>query len=237
MSWITDTPIAHRGLHNSNIPENSILAFKNAIENGYAIELDVRQTIDGEIIVFHDINLDRMTNINKTVDTQTAKFITSLRLLDSSEFIPTLEDTLRFIDNKVPVLIEIKNNQTCGQFESKLNKILSSYIGEYAIQSFNLYSVRWFSIHNPSVMRGQLSGDFMDDEFPFYKKIILRYLFMNWYSKPNFIAYDIKLLPCWAVWIRYIFGIPVLAWTINSYSKQNKAKKYANNIIFEKIEP
>ncbi len=54
--WLINLPVAHRGLHdnNINIPENSIAAFKKAIENGYAIELDIHSMADGGLAVFHD---------------------------------------------------------------------------------------------------------------------------------------------------------------------------------------
>ena len=61
-SWIVKTPIAHRGLHDQQTPENSLPAFKKAIEKGYAIEIDLQMTKDGVIVVFHDDFLDRMTN-------------------------------------------------------------------------------------------------------------------------------------------------------------------------------
>ena len=60
-SWLVKDYIAHRGLHNSHVPENSIGAFINAINQGYAIELDVQQIADGTVIVFHDNSLSRMT--------------------------------------------------------------------------------------------------------------------------------------------------------------------------------
>ena len=60
--------IAHRGLHNEIVPENSMLAFKKAIEKNIAIELDLQITKDNKVIVFHDRNLKRMTGIDKLVD-------------------------------------------------------------------------------------------------------------------------------------------------------------------------
>ena len=57
ISWIKETPIAHRGVHTKDIPENSLSAFENALKNNYAIELDVQFTKDKEVVVFHDENL------------------------------------------------------------------------------------------------------------------------------------------------------------------------------------
>ena len=82
-------------------------------------------------------------------------------------------------------------------------------------------------------MRGQLSGDFKNDNMPVYKKIILRNLLMNWVSNPHFVAYDINLLPCLAISRVRKKNIPILAWTIDSEEKKEKASKYSDNIIFE----
>ena len=55
------TSYAHRGLHGAGVPENSLAAFREAVLHGYGIELDLQLSRDGEIMVFHDYNLDRMT--------------------------------------------------------------------------------------------------------------------------------------------------------------------------------
>ena len=60
-TWLVEKYIAHRGLHDNNSAENSLSAFKNAIEKDYAIELDVHQISDGTLVVFHDETLSRMT--------------------------------------------------------------------------------------------------------------------------------------------------------------------------------
>ena len=52
---------AHRGLHGGDIPENSIAAFENAVKSGFGIELDIQLSRDGEVMVFHDYDLLRMT--------------------------------------------------------------------------------------------------------------------------------------------------------------------------------
>ena len=55
------TDYAHRGLHGNGIPENSLAAFRLAAEAGCGIELDVQLSRDGEVMVFHDYTLTRMT--------------------------------------------------------------------------------------------------------------------------------------------------------------------------------
>ena len=65
--------IAHRGLHDKETSENSLNAFKKAIEKNTAIELDVHLTMDNELVVFHDSTLERMTNKSGIVEEKTLK--------------------------------------------------------------------------------------------------------------------------------------------------------------------
>ncbi len=68
-AWLTERPIAHRGLHtgDSRVPENSLAAFQAAADAGYAIELDVQLTSDGQLVVCHDDDLTRMTGTAKKI--------------------------------------------------------------------------------------------------------------------------------------------------------------------------
>ena len=138
--------IAHRGLFdkNNNIPENSIIAFEQAIKYGYSIELDVHLLNDGKIVVFHDDNLKRMTGIDKKVKDCNYDEIKKLKLDNTDCEIPLFEDVLKLVDKKVPILIEIKNDRKTGETERELIKLLKNYKGEYAIQSFNPFSLIWF---------------------------------------------------------------------------------------------
>ena len=158
-TWLCTKYIAHRGLHDDSAPENSLASFKKAIENGYAIELDVRPLADGTIVVFHDEALGRMTGADGFISNYTYDDIKDLRLLKTTEKIPTLEETLKFVNGQTPILIEIKNMGKVG-FEKNIWKILSSYKGEYAVQSFNPYSLEWFKINAPHVKRGQVASFF-----------------------------------------------------------------------------
>lgn len=99
--------IAHRGLHDNQngIPENSLSAFKKAVNIGYAIENDIHLSSDGEVVVFHDDNILRMCGINKKINNMTLGEIKELRLLNTSETIPTLKECLDVVDGKVPLLI------------------------------------------------------------------------------------------------------------------------------------
>lgn len=236
-SWIVNKYIAHRGLHNESIPENSLASFKNAIKSGYAIELDVRLTGDGEVVVFHDDKLERLTGKDKCVETLPLEEIKKMKLLDSEETIPTFEEVLKLVNGKTPILVEIKStNSKVGNLESKVLKLLKAYNGEYAIESFNPYSLKWFLENAPEIKRGILSCYFKNEKLSFAKKFILKRLRMNRICKPNFIAYDGKKLP--NRWVTKCENeLPVIAWNITSQQEYLEVVKYSDNVIFEGFEP
>lgn len=233
-SWIVNTPIAHRGLHTAELPENSLGAFENAINNNYAIELDVRLIDDETAVVFHDVSLTRMTSSDGYVSNLKKEELKDLKLNGTKYYIPTLEETLEFINGRTPVLIEIKNTNKVGLLESKVNKILSYYEGEVAVQSFNPYSLAYFRKHSPQLLRGQLSTFFERDELTFFKRYLLKRLRLNNVSKPDFISYGFQFLPN-----RYVTAarLPVLAWTVRSNAEMESVLPYCDNIIFERFIP
>jgi glycerophosphoryl diester phosphodiesterase len=237
MLWLRNIPIAHRGLHDKNTPENSLSAFKKAIEAGYAIEIDVHLSSDGELMVFHDFNLKRMTGVDEDITSVSAEFSKSLKLFGSDETIPTFDEVLALIDTKVPLLIEIKNEKAVGALESKLNEVLQNYKGEFAVQAFNPFVLAWFAKNAPQITRGQLSGRFEDTTLPFYKKFLLGNLLLNGVSKPHFIAYESQHLPNLAVSFAKLLKKPILAWTVKSQENSEYALRHADNIIFEAIQP
>ena len=100
--------IAHRGLHNSDLTENGLLAFKNAIDQGFAFELDVHLTLDNKLIVCHDYDLKRTTGKDGIIEEMTLQEIKDKYLLLDGEKVPTLEDVLSLNQEKVPIVVELK---------------------------------------------------------------------------------------------------------------------------------
>ena len=117
--------IAHRGIHdNKLVPENSLKAFKLALETKLTIELDIHLTKDNQLVVFHDDNLKRMTNVNCIIEKLTLSEIKKLNLLNTDEKIPTLEEVLKLVNGKVLIDIEIKVNKHVKKIVKNLLKIL-----------------------------------------------------------------------------------------------------------------
>ncbi len=152
---------AHRGLYDKNAPENSLAAFGNAISAGLAIELDVRLTKDGIPVVFHDKTLRRMCKSPKKISDLTFDELQKFTLGDTKERIPSLAEALALIDGKVPLLVETKlpkRHIWHHRLERKMLPFLREYRGEFMVQSFNKYSVRWLKRRLPEIKCGILSG-------------------------------------------------------------------------------
>lgn len=236
IKWLLDTPVAHRGLHGDGAPENSLSAFQRAIDNGFNIETDVRLTRDGVLVCFHDDDAMRMTGNPSAISDLSLDELRALTLGDSTECVPTLSELLSITAGKVGLLIEIKNSGKVGELERALERELRSYRGNYAVQSFNPFSIKWFKDNAPEVARGILSTNFEGTLLKWYKKYLLKKLAFNFLIKPHFIAYYEKLLPCKTVSKK---NLPVLGWTVRSEERAVELANCSalNNVIFENFIP
>lgn len=231
MQWLFKNSISHRGLHNSHFCENSLGAFQNALNHGFAIECDVQFTKDKELVVFHDDNSFRLTNKSFDITATTYDELQTLNLLETNDKIPLLSEVLELIQGKVPLLIEIKNNDFTSELEMQLATLLDSYQGEIAVCSFNYESIKWFGEHRPNILRGLNFGDIEKLTF----KDFVQFLYYFDRSEPNFVSLDYALLESFLVKYCGFFKIPMLCWTIDSQEKKEKALKKVQGIIVEQI--
>ena len=241
-SWLVNKYIAHRGLHDETHPENSLSAFKNAMENDYVIELDVHQIEDGTIVVFHDETLMRMTGKDGYVNQiKSVDDLKNYHLNETKETIPTLQQVLDLVKGKVPILIEIKNYKTQqynpgNPLENTLCDMLKKYNGEYAIMSFNPYVLKWFKLHAPEIWRGQLSSLFKGERLKKVVKFYLKHMLLNKnVSEPDFIAYKYSDLP--NRYVKKYKNLPLIAWAVPSQQEYMKVAPHCDNIIFENFTP
>lgn len=160
------TQWAHRGLHDkkSGIPENSMAAFREAIRANKGIELDVHLTKDKKIAVFHDDSLKRMCKVSGTIEEKTWEELKNLRLLETAEPIPLLEDVLHLVQGKVPILIEVKLLTEDMEICRCLAKTMEDYKGTFLVQSFNSLVLQWMRKNQKQILRGQLSSDLVKSE-------------------------------------------------------------------------
>ena len=236
-SWLFKKPIAHRGFHNPNAPENSLKAYMNAIKMDYAIELDIHMISDGNLIVFHDDNVERVTGVNMDVAELTIDDINELRLFNTSERIPLFKELLELVDGQVPLVIEIKDTSEVGVIEESLLSHLEGYNGDYVVQAFNPLRVKWLKNNAPHIIRGQLSGLYTDSDIGFFEKFVLGNLTFNFITKPDFINYEIAGLEKPIVKLLKFMGYPVISWTATDSETYCKALRLSENVVFERVNP
>jgi glycerophosphoryl diester phosphodiesterase len=152
---------AHRGLHrlDKSVPENSLPAFDAAARIGYGVELDVRITKDGELVVFHDDNTKRVCGVDGRVEDLTWPELCKLRLCGTEYGIPLLTEVLELLGRRCPVIIELKRGGRNRELCKKTYGIMKKSGGRYCVESFDPRIVGWFRHHAPEVLRGQLASD------------------------------------------------------------------------------
>lgn len=235
LKFLKETIIAHRGVHNGkDIIENSLEAFKEAVNKNYIIELDVHFLKDGEVVVFHDDNIERMTGINKNLKDCTYDEIRNIKLLNKNTYIPKFSDVLKLVDGKVPILIELKNDNKVGLLESSLVQILKKYNGKYAVQSFNPLSIMWFKNNYPNIIRGQLVCKFKNKKMDNIKKFIIKTMFFNIITNPDFISHSVDDLSYKEV-NKIKKNKFILGWTVRNKERYDELIKYYDNLICEKF--
>ena len=241
-AWLTERPIAHRGLHDgaAGIPENSRAAIAGAIDAGYGAEIDLQLSADRVAVVLHDYTLDRLTEASGPVGQRRAAELGRLRLAGTAETIPTLGDILRQVDGRIPLLIELKHQPNgAGPLEQASWSALADYRGPFAVQSFDPFSMAWFARHAPDVPRGQIATGHRSllRGQPAWRRFLYRRLLANRFSQPDFIAYDLRDLPYWAARRARARGKPLLAWTVRTEPDHRVAAQHADNVIFENYRP
>lgn len=231
---------AHRGLfdNNNQIPENSLKSFKEAINQGFAIELDIQTISDGTYVCFHDKNLKRMANIDKNISELNNDDLSKINLLDSNETIPLFTDVLNLVNSKVPLLIEIKTHPNFKKAMLNLIKILDNYNGEFAVFSFDYRIVKWFKKHRPNYIRGQITSYFNENKkMPRILKYLMKTLFFNKFTKPDFISYNIDNLPNKYANRFKEKDLIVFGYTARNQEQFDKIDSLYDNVVFEGFIP
>ena len=231
---------AHRGLHtkDGSVPENSLTAFEEAVNAGYGIELDVHITVDGQIIVFHDDDLNRMCGAPHKVFELTYAQLAEYRLLKTDQRIPLLSEVLTLVGGKVPLIVELKNGKANKLLCEKTAAQLDEYAGAYSIESFNPMIVGWFMKNRVHVVRGQLAaGRRQYKGLPYWQGLLLSALLINILSRPHFVAYRHEdAHGRLGLWLTRIFGAKRVGWTVREQKDVAFCKRFFDAIIFEFLE-
>ena len=245
-SFLTKRPFAHRGYHSRLlnyriIPENSLDAFRKAIEKNYSIEMDIHFTKDFKIIVFHDFFLGRLTTKTGFVFRKCLEYIKEAKLTNN-QTIPTIEEALNLIDGRVPVLLEIKFSKhirkNLEMFLNVLEENLNSYKGPLALMSFSTDLIKFIRKKNlfiqfplglttsfPKVenLGNKIRNNKIENEIVSNK---LQFISQDWRGIENSRIRRLKKL-----------DIAILSWTITSKEIEKSLKGLVDNITFEHYEP
>jgi glycerophosphoryl diester phosphodiesterase len=238
-TWLSTTPVAHRGLYGAGVPENSLAAFKAAAAAGYAIELDVRLSSDRRLVVIHDRNTRRLTRHDLVVTDTPASQLTKLRLQGTVQTISLLEDVLKTVRGRVPVLIEVKYPTPARVVGPLLAQVLAKYRGEVAVEAFDPRVVAWLRHHAGHIPRGQNAGQL--PEYTSVPRVVRRFLCnmpFNFFTRPQFLTFDIRDYPHRSLlfW-EHILNVPVIMWTVKTKRHLAVAKHENFNVIFERLRP
>lgn len=213
---------AHRGLHDAaqGVPENSIAAFRRAIECGFGAELDVHLMADGELAVVHDSSLKRVCGADVEIEDLTAADLKNYPLMGTGETIPLFRDVLALFEGKTPLVIEVKVER--GNFNALTDAVMAAlegWNGTYCIESFHPAVLLRLKGRHPGVIRGQLSQNFLRDSEVGSLSLPVRFMMTNLLAtaaaSPDFIAYkwqdrdnpSLRLM-------RKLYGVHEVAWTV-----------------------
>lgn len=245
LDWLTARPVAHRGLHDAGhgVIENTASAFAAAIEKNYAIECDLRLSADNEIMVFHDRTLDRLTEASGEVVRKTAGELGAVLFKNTADRMMTLAQLCALVGGRVPLILELK-----GEFDGDLRlpervaDILRGYAGPVAVMSFDPAHVAALAALAPGLPRGIVAERHY--KHPEWKGLRphdrwrLAHLLHALRTRPHFVAYAVNDLPAVApLAARWLFGLPLLTWTVRTEPQRACAARWADQMIFEGFRP
>lgn len=231
--WLTSRPIAHRGLHDGNVqvPENSLFAFEDAAARSLPVELDVHVTDGGQVVVFHDYTLERMTGSGQPTRTLTGHDLRRHRLAGTSAHIPTLAEALEVVGGRVPVIVEVKASaRPAGAVCRRVAEVLDTYGGPRAVLSFDPRLVAWFARHRRHEFRGLNAG--ATGSGWWRQRANRRFVGRGW-ARPDFLGYNVELLPCLRVAHLRQLGYPLLAYTVRTDGQRDVAREHADGCFVE----
>jgi len=247
ISWLTRRPIAHRGLHDAAAGriENSLGAARAAVERGYSIECDVLLSADGEVVVFHDDRLERLTGAVGRVDQRSLAELRGTVLTGSMETIPSLAELLAVVAGRVGLVIELKSDFPAvpdDRLAERVAALLAGYSGPVVTKSFDPEVVASCNRIMPGIAHGIVADGTTEPEwqvrFTEFDRIRLRHLLHAARSQPKFVSYCVGDLPAPGPWVaRTFFGLPLITWTVRTAADRARAARWADQIIFEGFDP
>jgi glycerophosphoryl diester phosphodiesterase len=233
--WLRDTPLAHRGLHDHTLVENSLPAFAAARDAGYGVELDVHLTRDDVPVVVHDRDLERATGTAVRVGRVTLAELRELPLAGSDERVPTLAEALDVLGD-TPVMVECKSlGVRAGRLERSVAEVLDDHDGPWCVAGFNPGTARWFRRNRPDAVRVLTAGPLEGLPGPVRRRLAA--LADLEAVAPHAISYDLRGLPTARTNAWRDEGGLLVTWTVATEDDLARAGPLADTVIFEGIRP
>jgi glycerophosphoryl diester phosphodiesterase len=243
-----DRPIAHRGLHNraAGVIENTRSAFEAAIASGFSIECDVQLSSDGEPVIFHDDDLERLTGLRGPIGSRPVAELTATPLLGSvaNDCPQRLSEFLAQIGGRTLLQVELKRQPNAGMADTlarKAAEALAAYAGPVTVMSFDpklLVLVRGHGYRGPlGIITYRYDQPDWDSSLSRRDRTVLRHL-LHWpWTRFSFISCFHKSLDLPAVRFFRGLGMPVTAWTIRTPEERRLAAAGADQVVFEGFDP
>lgn len=232
---------AHRGLHGNGVPENSMLAFRKALEGGYGIEFDVHLMKDGNLAIIHDSSLKRTAGADVLIEDLMVEDLENYRLEGTDEKIPLFSELLDLYAGKAPLIIELKAHGNHAELSKAVCDAMEGYKGVYCMESFDPRVLQWLRKNRPQIIRGQLAENFLkvkQNPLNIVIKFIMTNHLMNFLTMPDFVAYKFADRNTLGTRIcRKFWKLQGVSWTIRSQEDYDTAVKEGWIPIFEYFTP
>ena len=238
---------AHRGLWNTNEPgkenrpENSLAAFRAAVEKDYGIELDVHLTKDGALVVHHDDSLKRLTGVDIRIAESTLEEVRACKL-PNGEAVPTYDEVLEIVAGRIPMIVEVKvEKRNHAALSKAVYERMKRYEGPWCMESFDPRAVQWFRQNAPEIIRGQLAFDKAGkgkNIKTWGRNLYIASMLQDFLSRPDFIAFDAKSVKWHSLPIHLLRRMKpwFVAWTVRSQADMDALRGQYDLQIFEKFE-
>lgn len=231
---------AHRGLHDEEKPENSMAAFRAALEHGYGIELDIHLMKDGNLAVIHDTSLMRTAGADVKITDLSTEELANYRLNGTEETIPTFRQVLELYAGKAPLIIELKADDNVQALVDAAVQAMEGYEGPYCMESFDPRCVHALKKKYPHIIRGQLTEDFFNSssKLPAPLKWALKNQVLNFTTMPDFVAYKFRDRKTFSnTLVRKFWGVQGVTWTLKTKEEFDAAVNDGWIPIFENFKP
>ena len=238
-----DGPIAHRTLHDikKGHPENSWEGLEAAIASGFAIEIDLQLSRDGIPVVFHDYELDRLTESSGLIADLDADELESIVLIGGKRSIPRFDNFMEYVAGRVPVLVELKDQD--GALGDKITalegatcEVLRKYKGPVAVMSFNPNMIARCAMLAPEIPRGLVLDAFSETDWPKVSDTRRKELAaVTHYSNvgATFVSHSYSELHSEKIIELKKSGALIFCWTIRSKAQSKQARRFVDSVTFE----